>query len=251
MILSAIEWGAGPTLVMLHGLFGQAMNFGTVGKRLGARFRVVALDLRNHGSSPHASGMRYPTMAADVLETLRARDLLPCVLLGHSMGGKVAMTLARETPDAVSRLIVADVAPVPYPPHFRTYAAEMAELPAVPDLTRARADTILQPAVPDSAMRAFLLRNLSFGPPPEWKIGLSEIIDGLPDIESWPASDALYAGPTLFIAGGRSDYILPEYREAIRRQFPAARFVTMRQAGHWLHADDPDGFVATVTSFAG
>ncbi|MGH7155592.1 MAG: alpha/beta fold hydrolase, partial [Acetobacteraceae bacterium] len=122
MILNAVTTGVGPDLVLLHGLFGSARNFGTVQRALAARFRVTTLDLRNHGTSPHAAGMDYGMMAADVLETLEAAAMLPASILGHSMGGKVAMRLALERPEAVSALIVADIAPVPYPPHFRDYA---------------------------------------------------------------------------------------------------------------------------------
>ena len=119
MILNGTELGSGPPVALLHGLFGSAANFGTVQKRLAERYRVIALDLRNHGTSPHAPFMSYPAMAEDVLETLRARNALPCALVGHSMGGKVAMAAALEAPGAVSRLLVADIAPAIYPPQSR------------------------------------------------------------------------------------------------------------------------------------
>lgn len=251
MILRAVERGQGPPLVLLHGLFGQAANFGAVGRRLATAHRVIALDLRNHGQSPHADGMDYPAMAEDVLETLRARHALPCALVGHSMGGKVAMTAALVAPAAVERLLVADIAPAPYPPAFRAYAAAMLALPLRPDLTRAEADHSLADVIPDARIRAFLLQNLQFGAWPAWRIGLAEIAAGLPDIEGWRDPDAPpYAGPTLFLAGARSDYIRPEHRPAIRALFPAAHFATLRDAGHWVHADNPDGFVAVVTAFA-
>jgi pimeloyl-ACP methyl ester carboxylesterase len=249
MILHGIEAGAGPPLVLLHGLFGAARNFGVVQRALAARFRVLALDLRNHGSSPHAHGMDYPTLAADVIETLAARDALPCYLAGHSMGGKVAMRVALDRPAAVSRLVVADIAPVAYAPGFRAISAAMAALPLTPGLTRAQADAALAPAVPDAVMRGFLLHNLALGARPGWRIGLGEIIAGLFDIVDWPAAGSLYPGPTLFIAGERSDYIRPEYRGPIRALFPAARFVTLKGAGHWVHADNPAGFVSVLEAF--
>lgn len=250
MILHAVEAGEGPSLVLLHGLFGSAQNFASVQRQLARRFRCIALDLRNHGSSPHADGMRYQAMAADVLATLVEFNATPTALLGHSMGGKVAMRAALERPDAVSALIVADIAPVAYPPHFRAYVAAMRGLPLTPGLTRAQADVALAAAVPDPAVRGFLLQNLSPGVAPTWRIGLAEIAAGMPDIEAWPASDgAVYTGPALFLAGETSDYIKREHRPAIRALFPSARFVTIRHAGHWLHADNPAGFIRVVETF--
>ena len=251
MILNTISRGDGPVLVLLHGLFGQAGNFGAVQRRLaeGGR-RVVAVDLRNHGASPHAMGMDYRTMAADVRETLVALGVLPCAVLGHSMGGKTAMALALDYPDAVRRLCVADIAPVRYRPHLVTYAVAMRELALSPALTRAQADAALAPVVADDGERAFLLSNLRLGVDARWRIGLDEIIAGMDNIQDWPAiAAAPYAGPTLFLAGARSRYVRPEHREAIAALFPAARFVTLKNAGHWLHADDPEGFLAVVEAF--
>ena len=252
MILHVVERGVGTPLVLLHGLFGRAANFGTVQRVLAATFRVLALDLRNHGASPHAATMTYPVMAADVLETLRERAALPCALVGHSMGGKVAMTVALQTPDAVSRLVVVDIAPVPYAHGNGALVEAMAGIPLHPGLTRAAADAALANAVQDPVVRGFLLQNLRFGAVPEWRIGLDEIAGSMPDIEGWSQPDGFsYSGPTLFIAGARSDYILPEYRPAIREQFPAARFVKLKRAGHWVHADNPAGFVAVLAAFLG
>jgi esterase len=251
MILHAIEAGDGdPPLVLLHGLFGSARNFGTVQRALARHRRTIALDLRNHGASAHTGDMRYAAMAADVLETLDRLGALPATLLGHSMGGKAAMRAALMQPGAAARLIVADIAPVPYPPHLRAIAATMAALPLVPGMTRAQADAALAGAVPDPGMRAFLLQNLRLGAAPAWRIGLAEIIGAFSEIEAWDApADARYDNATLFIAGAASDYIRPEHRPVIRSLFPTARFVTLKHAGHWLHADNPDGFVAVVEAF--
>jgi esterase len=247
MILNAIEAGAGPPIALLHGLFGRAGNFGAVQKRLAARHRVLALDLRNHGASPHTATMSYEAMAEDVLETLRARAALPCAIVGHSMGGKVAMEAALDAPAAVSHLVVADIAPVRYPSSFRDYIDAMSTLPLHPGLTRAAADGELAPAVPDAGIRAFLLQNLRFGADPTWTIGLHEIADSLDAIEGWDGSDdMMFPGPAVFVSGARSDYVRPEHRALIRQLFPAARFVTLKDAGHWVHADDPDGFVSVV-----
>jgi pimeloyl-ACP methyl ester carboxylesterase len=253
MILNAVETGQGPVLVLLHGLFGAARNFGAVQKQLSARFRTIALDLRNHGASPHDAQMSYPAMAADVTETLRARDALPAMVVGHSMGGKVAMEMALSSPGDVARLAVADIAPVRYRPTLRVYLHAMQALPLLPGLTRAKADAALAEAVPDAGIRAFLLSSLQSGSHPTWRLGLEEIAAAMPEIEDWPekASGTQYAGPTLFIAGEHSDYIRDQDRPAIRALFPAARFARIKNAGHWVHAENPAGFVAVVEAFCG
>ena len=264
MILHAVDSGAvlrssgsplTPPLVLLHGLFGQARNFSQIQRALAQRWRVIALDQRNHGASPHAPDMHYATMAEDVLDTLAALDALPAALLGHSMGGKVAMRTALLHPDAVERLLVADIGPVVYPPHNHPIVAAMQAIPLHDGLTRAAADTALAAAVPSAAVRAFLLQNLRLGLPPIWRIGLDEIAAALADLEGWDgptaatAPDAVYAGRTLFVAGETSDYITRDDRPLIRALFPAARFVTVKHAGHWLHADNPAGFFAVVEAF--
>ena len=253
MILHAAARGGtdGPALVLLHGLFGRVGNFGAVMSRLAANGRrVLALDLRNHGASPHAATMSYPVMAADVLETLDAAAALPCRLVGHSMGGKVAMTLALAEPRTVDRLIVVDIAPRPYPPNFGVYATAMRGLPLPPGLTRLAADAALAAGVPDPRIRGFLLQNLQVGGDPAWTIGLDEIAMALPVIEGWPDPAGRYDGPTLFLRGERSDYVTEAAWPAIRRLFPAATDRALA-TGHWVHAEDPDGFVAAVDAFMG
>ncbi|HEY6433000.1 MAG TPA: alpha/beta fold hydrolase [Acetobacteraceae bacterium] len=248
MILHAIDTGHGLPLVLLHGLFGAARNFGTVQRELAAHHHVIALDLRNHGASPHAAGMSYADMAADVLETLTRLGTGPVALLGHSMGGKVAMRLALEHPDAIACLLIADIAPVPYEPHHRAFAAAMLSLPN--SLSRAQANAALERDVPDPIIRGFLLQNFTPGATPPWRIGLQQIADALPEIEAWDdLTPRQYTGLTLVLAGETSDYIRPQHRPLIRALFPAARFVTIRNAGHWLHADNPTVFVAVIEAF--
>jgi len=254
MILHGIESGAVEgrrPVVLLHGLFGAARNFGTVQRAIAQAQRVICLDLRNHGESPHSVGMDYDTMAGDVLETLMERGALPCALVGHSMGGKVAMRVALRKPEVVARLLVSDIAPVAYRPASADYAHAMQALPLAPGLSRAAADAMLAKAVPEPSVRAFLLQNLMFGAQPRWRIGLANIVAGLADIGDWPPmpKDAVYGGPTLFVAGARSDYIRPDHRSAIRALFPAARFVTVKDAGHWVHADNPAGFLGVLNAF--
>ncbi len=248
MILHRTEAGQGPVAVLLHGLFGSARNLSAVQRALSSRFRMIAMDLRNHGASAHEPGMDYGIQAADVLETVQAISAVPAAVIGHSMGGKVAMRLALDHPDAVAALVVVDIAPVPYPPHFRDYAAAMRAVPG--GAFRAQADAALAHAVEDAVVRGFLLQNLRPGETPAWRIGLDLITEALPDIEGWVSpSGARYDGPTLFVSGDRSDYIRRECRPVIRQLFPGARFVTVRNAGHWLHADNLPGFVSVLDGF--
>ena len=250
MILHANDVGEGAPTVILHGLFGTASNFASIQKRLANGRRVVALDLRNHGRSGHDPAMDYAIMAADVFETMAALGIEQAALVGHSMGGKVVMTAALHRPASVTRLLIADIAPVPYPPRNHRIAEAMMALPLTPGLTRAAADAALAGPVPDMAVRQFLLSNLRFGAAPSWRIGLAEIAAALPAIEGWDdAGQGVYAGPTLVLRGERSDYVKPEDRATFRTLFPAARFASLREAGHWLHADAPDAFVATVDAF--
>jgi esterase len=252
MLLNTVETGAGPPLVVLHGLFGSARNWGAIGRRLSARRRVLAMDLRNHGASPRAPAMEYPGMAADVAETMEAAGAAPAALLGHSMGGKAAMALALTRPETVSRLLVADIAPVPYPPRQARIVSAMRAVPLRPGLARREADAALQAeGVQDAATRAFLLQNLRFeGDTPAWRCGLDEIAAAMADIEGFPDFGvARYEGPALFLLGERSDYVQPEHRPRIRELFPSARFLSLRGAGHWLHAEKPEEFVGVAESF--
>jgi esterase len=159
------------------------------------------------------------------------------------------MALSLRTPATTARLLVADIAPVPYQ-HTNTAIAEaMRAIPLTPSLTRQVADAALASATPNPDIRAFLLQNLRFGPHPRWRIGLPEIAAAIPDLEGWEPQSATYPGPTLFVTGANSDYVLPEHRPLIRQLFPAARFVAVKHAGHWLHADNPAGFLSVVEAF--
>ena len=249
--LHAIESGSGPPVCLLHGLFGRAQNFGLLARHLSVTYRVISLDLRNHGASPHTPGMAYADMAADVLHTLAEMSALPCRLLGHSMGGKVAMAACLAAPGAVSRLVVADIAPVAYHHNNAAIAAALLALPLTPGLDRRTADAALAATVPNPATRGFLLQNLAFGATPAWKNGLAEIAGSIATIEDWPAdfANARYDNPTLFVAGALSDYLSAANTPAITQLFPRARLVTLPGAGHWLHADQPERFAGLVETF--
>jgi pimeloyl-ACP methyl ester carboxylesterase len=251
MKLALTEAGLGAPVAFLHGLLGAGQNFGAIQKALAARgHRVLALDLRNHGASPHAPTMSYPEMAQDVAETLREAGAWPCAVVGHSMGGKVAMALALAQGAGVTRLVVADIAPVTYPtPLFTQYVAAMRAIPLRPGLTRRDADAALVQAVPNPALRGFLLQNLLFAEdPPRWRVALDILAAQMPVIGGWPEIAGRFGGPVLVLAGDASDYIRPESEDRFRALFPSARFASIR-AGHWLHAENPQEFLTQVAAF--
>ncbi|MFC7474297.1 alpha/beta fold hydrolase [Dankookia sp. GCM10030260] len=250
MRLNAVDLGEGAPLVLLHGLFGAAGNWGAVQKWLAGGRRVIALDLRNHGSSGRDAAMDYPAMAADVAETLSALGAAPAAVLGHSMGGKVAMALALTRPALVERLVVADIAPVTYPPALRGYVAAMQAVPLSAGLTRREADAALTEAIPEPGIRAFLLQNLRFGEEtPSWRLGLAEIAAAMPVIEAFPEFAGRYDGPVLVMNGERSNYIRPAHHERILALFPRAEFGTVPGAGHWVHAENPQAFLGLLEPF--
>ncbi len=245
MILHAVRAGDGPAVVLLHGLFGSGRTLGVVARRLVAEgFSAVSLDLRNHGASGHAAGMAYSVMAGDVAETLDALGVGAAAVLGHSMGGKVAMALAGAAPGRVERLVVADIAPVAYPPHFRGYAEAMLAVPA--GASRGEADAALAGVVPDAGVRAFLLQNRV---PGGWRFGLAEIAAGLPEVEGWDGPGGRYRGPVLVVEGGRSGYVGAAGRAAFDAAFANVRYAVLAGAGHWLHAEEPVAFGDAVVGF--
>jgi esterase len=250
--LAVVEYGAGPPLAILHGLFGSRRNWASMAQCLATRHRVIAIDLRNHGASPWAETMDYREMAEDVRATLQARGYDRFALLGHSMGGKVAMTAALEHGAAVECLIIVDIAPVAYAAHHLCHVRPMRELDLADIKRRSDADAALAPAIADAAERAFLLQNLILEDGrARWRLNLEAIEREMPrlvDFPAIPASDT-YDGPSLFVAGGRSDYLRHEHEPEIRRLFPNAEVANIENAGHWLHAEQPTAFLAVVEAF--
>lgn len=256
MLLHTVSLGEAadgrPPVLLLHGLFGSARNWGQHQKALAAEGRqVLALDLRNHGESPHGPVPSYGALAGDVAETLAARGIHRCRLIGHSMGGKVAMALALTAPEMVERLVIADIAPRAYAHRNDRLIAAMRALTPTPGMTRAEASAALAADIPDAMIRSFLLLNLRLGTaqPNGWRIGLDELAEGIGVLEGWQPIAGTYPGPALSIAGGRSHYVTEDGRAALRALFPALRFEVLPDAGHWLHVDDPRGFLAAVSRF--
>lgn len=251
MILNTIIQGEGPPLVLLHGLFGAAKNLGVVARGLSGQARVISMDLRNHGESPHSAVMNFPAMAADVAETCAAMGVAQARVVGHSMGGKTAMALALTQPELVERLAVMDIAPVSYNHGYDDYIKAMQAIVLSPGLTRHAADAALAGAVEAPPMRAFLLNNLILGDAPHWRLGLDEIAAAMPDLLAWedPPGAVPYTKPALFLRGGESDYVRPSADAAIRRLFPNAERETMEGASHWLHVDKPKQVIASLKRF--
>ena len=247
------EFGdAGLPVLVLHGLLGSARNWTGVAKALGDTQRVFALDLRNHGRSPWAETMSFDEMAGDVAIFIDSHELSPAAIIGHSLGGKVAMRLALIRPDLIQRLVVVDVAPVAYTHSFAPFVAAMREVDLAALERRADADRALERTVGDAAVRNFLLQNLvktdqGF----VWRVNLEALAANMPELLGFPAPDdgAAYQGPALFVAGGRSPYIQAEHRPLIARLFPAAEHAVIEGAGHWVHAERPAEFLTLVRRF--
>ncbi len=240
-----------PPYVILHGMLGSSRNWLTVGRELAAERRTFALDLRNHGQSPHAEDMSYGAMAADVTAWLEARAIGTADFIGHSMGGKVAMLLACRHPARVRRLVVVDIAPKPYswPAHRAEFSA-MSGIDLAALKTRAEAERLLEGAVPGWPMRKFLVSSLERTPAGwQWQFNLPGIQAALPELERNPLEPGdRFDGPSLFITGGASRYVRPDDREGIRAHFPAARIETLADAGHNPHIDSREAFVAALRS---
>jgi esterase len=238
-----------PALLIAHGLFGSARNWGVVARRLADRRDVLTVDMRNHGTSPRAPNQSYPDMAADLAEVIGAHDH-PMDVLGHSMGGKAAMQLALTHGALIRRLIVADIAPVAYSHDQSPHIHAMRSLDLAGLSTRGEADRRLSASIPDPALRAFFLQSLDLkANPPAWRLNLDVLEVEMPRIVGWPGTQGRFDGPTLFLTGSESTYVKAEHRDTIRALFPAARFAKLLGAGHWLHADKPREFEDTVRAF--
>ncbi|OAN44826.1 esterase [Paramagnetospirillum marisnigri] len=240
-----------PPLVILHGLLGSARNWGAVVKALGCGRRVLALDLPNHGSSPWTEVMDYPFMAREVAKVIESLGGKAAVL-GHSMGGKAAMTLALTRPGLVERLVVADIAPVSYTHTFAPYVRAMRAVPLGEISSRGQVEGILAEHIPDRGVRAFLMQNLEGGQAGyRWRPNLAVLQAHMDDILAFPrfGEESRYEGPTLFVAGETSDYIRPEHEDVIAALFPNSRTVEIAGAGHWVHADNPAAFLDAVGAF--
>jgi pimeloyl-ACP methyl ester carboxylesterase len=231
-------------LLIAHGLYGSARNWGAIAKRLSDERQVTAVDMRNHGESPWYDSHGYPDMAGDLAASFpNTTDVL-----GHSMGGKAAMMLALNHPDRVQRLIVADIAPVTYAHSQLPMIDAMRRVDLDTVETRRDADDQLAAHVAEPSVRAFLLQSLDVKGK-RWRLNLDALAAEMPRIMDFPEASGRFTGPTLFLSGANSDYVKREHRERIKVFFPEARFAKIPGAGHWLHADQPRAFEAAVRTF--
>ncbi len=245
-----VEGGGDPPIVVLHGLLGSGRNWQTIANRLAPNHRICLVDLRNHGRSPWTQSMTYAEMADDVLELLDRLGWSAPVVLGHSMGGKVAMRLATEHPERVGALVVVDIAPVRYDRGHRAEVDALRALDLSTIVSRADADARLAEGIAEPALRQFLLRNLESGPDGyRWQANLDTIAAAMPELIDFPSPRRTFDGACLAIVGGLSDYVGEAGASALRRWFPQAQFGPIDRAGHWPHAERPDLVTAVLETF--
>lgn len=250
--LAEREFGGSPSapvLVVLHGMLGSSRNWQSAARRLTDAFRVIGLDLRNHGESPHHPRMDYPAMAADVCAWMERSSLETIHLLGHSMGGKASMYLACEAPERVRTLTVVDIAPRAYPPRWEREFALMKRMPVGQFSRRSEAEEWLEEEIRDGAFRKFLVTNLERAPGGgfRWILNLDVLEGALPNLfRQVPEGEARYEGPTLFLRGSESRFVADTDRPMMEAHFPQSRLETVSGAGHNVHFDKPDPFAAAV-----
>lgn len=251
MRLNFDRFGAGPPIVVLHGLFGSLDNWRSVATRLSEHFEVWTLDLRNHGRSGHEEAMDLPIMAADVAAFCSEHALDRVTVLGHSLGGKVGMQLALDRPEMVSRLIVVDIAPRTYEPRHVAILEALQSFNPANFTDRRVIEDLLAPLIPDLTVRRFLLKSLartehgSF----VWRLNLPAIVRNYPALNLAPVGSAPFNGPVLFVRGGKSDYLSESDLPQIRQLFPRAGMCAIECADHWVHASAPKEFLKCLERF--
>ena len=250
MLFSKIE-GSGKPLLILHGFLGMSDNWKTLGTQFTTEFQVHILDLRNHGRSLHSEEFNYEIMAQDVYEYCKAHNLENINIIGHSMGGKVAMLLATTYPELVDKLIVADIGPKFYPQHHQDILAGLNAVDFSIKPSRGDVEEIMEKYIPDFGTRQFLMKNLFWQEPGQlaFRFNLAVFNHKMDEIGVPLDENSIFEKPTLFIRGGNSRYILDSDFEIIKQHFPNSSIETIANAGHWLHAENPAEFYQIVTSF--
>lgn len=249
-LLNYIQQGSGPNIILIHGLLGSLENLNMVAKDLRDNYTVTSVDVRNHGDSFHNNSMNYEELALDIKNIMEHLAIENAHILGHSMGGKIAMTFALAFPEKVKKLIIADIAPVQYPPHHNKIIEGLQSIDLTQIKNRKEADKQLANYVEEAGIRQFLLRNLSTS---QGKISFKCNIDYIGNcynqIMVGISHNSFFDGDTLFIKGGNSDYILPEHQQKITRLFPNSKARIIQGAGHWLHAEKTSLFNNIVKRF--
>jgi esterase len=253
MKLNYRKSGQGPTLIILHGLFGSADNWFSIAKELESSFTLYLVDQRNHGDSPKSDTWNYQVMAEDLLELMEDLHIPKAHLMGHSMGGKAVMKFAFSYPEKVDKLIVADIAPRYYAPHHQEILKGLNEIPIDSIKSRKEADDILTQYINHPGIRQFLLKSLGRNSQNgfEWKVNLPVITAQIEQVGEEITADKPFEGPTLFMGGEKSDYINDEDKKSISELFTDSRIIFIKNAGHWLHAEQPAAVTETVKAFLG
>jgi esterase len=249
--LAVRETGSGPPLVILHGLFGSGQNWQSIARRLGEDYRVLTVDLRNHGGSLWSEAMTFSEMVDDLRVFLEERGIERTALLGHSVGGKTAMVFALLYGQMVDALIVVDIAPVAYDHTFMPLVRAMQRLDLSGGLPRTALAKRLARDIPDKALRTFLMQNLvNDRGQASWRVNLDAIAAHMDDLTGFPDVEGfVYDGRVLFVSGEQSDYVGPQHHARIRELFPWAEFATIAHAGHRVHAEQPECFLTLVRDF--
>lgn len=251
MKLNFTDQGTGPVVILLHGMFGSLSNLGNLARALAPSYRVISVDLRNHGDSPHDSAMDIPVMALDVVELMADLGIHSAHLIGHSLGGKLAMQVALNNPQLVATLVVADIAPVSYPQSNSLVVDSLEALDSQRIASRADANQILAEYIEDATTRAFILKNLQRNAAGalQLKLNVASIVANYSTrLVEAPQGDS-FNGPALFIKGELSAYIQDRHRDLIRQLFPASDLEVVEGVGHWLHAEKPQLFNSLVIDF--
>lgn len=246
------KYGQGQPIIILHGLFGQSDNWNTLSKQFAeSGFEVYTVDLRNHGLSPHSEIWDYEVMSSDVEELINDLSLKNVVLVGHSMGGKVAMELGVRNPRWLSKLIVVDIAPKYYAPHHQDVLNALNAVDFSVVKTRKEAEAILTQYINDFGTKQFLLKNIYWkeNGDLDWRFNLKVIDDTIDIVGKQIDKNTKCEIPALFIRGGLSRYILDEDIDLIQQVFPLSRLVTIAEAGHWVHAEKPKEFFEVIIRF--
>lgn len=238
---------ARPPLIIAHGLYGSARNWGVIAKRLSDERQVVAVDMRNHGLSPRMASHTYLDMADDLAEVIDAFGGQADVV-GHSMGGKASMMLALRHGAKLGRLVVADIAPVQYAHSQIHYIEAMRTVDLSRVTRRSDAEAQLADLGVERSLQSFFTQSLDVAEKC-WRLNLDALAGNMAEIMSFPRTSAEWSRPVLFLSGAQSDYVQAQHRPTIKAHFPQARFAKLPGAGHWLHADDPRGFEAAVRVF--
>lgn len=241
----------GEVIFILHGIFGMLDNWHNIARVLGENYRVFTIDARNHGNSPHSSEMSYDLMADDVIELAKELGIAEFILMGHSMGGKTAMRCALKHPEYISKLIVVDIAPKAYKPGHLTYFNAFGEIDWQNMASRKEIDEALSRYESDPGVRLFLAKNIERNEAGGFavKSNMPAIKEAYAEITGQFPMTGLFSNPTLFICGDRSRYLESSDKPVILEHFPKAVFTEVENAGHWVHADNPAGFIDTVIGF--